>query len=79
MHSEFNIILTDQSANTQVSILLASQRKELVENLYRKEFQQICPCAFEGRCYCHKDAQVESGRNGSLLYHSHFIAFYRRG
>lgn len=61
MHSEFNIILTDQSANTQVSILLASQRKELVENLYRKEFQQICPCAFEGRCYCHKDAQVESG------------------
>lgn len=43
MHSEFNIILTDQSANTQVSILLARQRNRLVENPSKKEFSRVVP------------------------------------
>lgn len=33
----------DQSANTQVSILLVSQRKGLVENGYRKDFGRFVP------------------------------------
>lgn len=43
MHSEFNIILTDQSANAQVSVLLANQRKGLVENPYKENFSRFVP------------------------------------